>query len=111
MNRWYPKQKILIAQIPDQYELFDFGVHLSDDEISDLMGLISGGYNALRWARPRKSFRAVAASRKIYRKIAVHKKRLLNAGVSNCELLTFLACCRLKCEGRKPPFKGCKFCS
>jgi hypothetical protein len=37
-----------------------------------------------------------ARRRRVYRKIAVHKKRLLVAGVSKREVLDFLACCRAR---------------
>jgi hypothetical protein len=51
-----------------------------------------------------------AALRRHYRKIEVEKKRLELAGVGRREILDFLQCCRLKCSGKKPPFKPCKFC-
>lgn len=47
-----------------------------------------------------------ACRRRVYRKIAVQKKRLLEAGVSRRELLDLLACCRSK-ECR---VKGCLGC-
>jgi hypothetical protein len=37
-----------------------------------------------------------ARRRRVYRKIAVHKKRLLEAGVGRREILDLLACCRSK---------------
>jgi hypothetical protein len=37
-----------------------------------------------------------ARRRRVYRKIAVHKKRLLEAGVGKREVLDLLACCRSK---------------
>lgn len=37
-----------------------------------------------------------ARRRRVYRKIAVHKKRLLEAGVSERAVLDLLACCRAK---------------
>ncbi|MDH6146079.1 hypothetical protein OKW46_000001, partial [Paraburkholderia sp. WSM4179] len=37
-----------------------------------------------------------ARRRQVYRKIALHKKRLLMAGVSKREVLDFLACCRAR---------------
>jgi hypothetical protein len=37
-----------------------------------------------------------ARRRKVYRQVAVHKKRLLLAGVSKQEVLELLACCRAK---------------
>jgi hypothetical protein len=48
-----------------------------------------------------------ARRRRVYRKIAVHKKRLLEAGVGKREVLDLLACCRSKrCLG-----KGCFDCT
>lgn len=47
-----------------------------------------------------------ARRRRTYRKIAGHKKRLLEAGVGKREVLDLLACCRSKqCIG-----KGCLDC-
>jgi len=47
-----------------------------------------------------------ARRRRVYRKIAVQKKRLLVAGVSKREVLDLLACCRSKqCRA-----KGCLGC-
>jgi hypothetical protein len=43
-----------------------------------------------------------ARRRRVYRKISVHKKRLLEAGVSKREILDLLACCRSKrCLGKR----------
>lgn len=40
--------------------------------------------------------------RRVYRKIEVQKKRLLEAGVSRREILDLLACCRAKrCRGNR----------
>ncbi|APR40335.1 hypothetical protein BTO02_29220 [Paraburkholderia sp. SOS3] len=48
-----------------------------------------------------------ARRRRVYRKIGVQKKRLLEAGVPKREILDLLACCRSKqCLG-----KGCLDCT
>lgn len=47
-----------------------------------------------------------ARRRRVYRKIAVQKKRLLEAGVSRREVLDLLACCR----SRECRAKGCLGC-
>ncbi|OXI15208.1 hypothetical protein CFB35_32465 [Burkholderia sp. AU16482] len=48
-----------------------------------------------------------ARRRRVYRQIAVQKKRLLEAGVSRREVLDLLACCR----SRKCRAKGCLGCT
>ena len=85
-----------------QLELFERAV-LSAQE---LVGVVSEIRN-LYW-RIRNSRRGVddARRRRVYRKIAVQKKRLLMAGVSKREVLDLLACCRSK-ECRA---KGCLGC-
>jgi hypothetical protein len=51
-----------------------------------------------------------AKARRYYRIVAVHKKRLLMAGVSKREILDLLACCRSQCSRVKHPFKPCPYC-
>lgn len=85
-----------------QLELFERPV-LSESELAWVVGEVRNLY----W-RIRNSRRGVddARRRRVYRKIAVQKKRLLMAGVSKREVLDLLACCRSK-ECRA---KGCLGC-
>jgi len=64
---------------------------LSADQLSVVGREIRNLYWYIRMSR-----RGVndARRRKVYRKILVHKKRLLEAGVSKQEILVFLRCCR-----------------
>jgi hypothetical protein len=74
--------------------------------VSDLSTIVREVRN-LYW-HIRVSRRGVhdARRRRVYRKIAVQKKRLLEAGVTKREILDLLACCRSKrCVG-----KGCFDC-
>ena len=76
---------------------------LSSAELAAVAGEIRNLYWHIRNTR-----RGVhdARRRRVYRRIAEEKKRLLEAGVSKREILDFLACCRSKqCRA-----KGCLGC-
>lgn len=90
-----------------QLELFPF-VALSPEERQAILLTIRQAYWQLRNLRGGRFGQARA--RRLYRAVAVQKKRLLMAGVSKREILDLLACCRLQCDGRKQPFKPCSHC-
>jgi hypothetical protein len=90
-----------------QLELFEWAF-LSPSERGLIHGRIRNSYTQVRLLRGGRF--GQAALRRHYRKIEVEKKRLELAGVGRREILDFLQCCRLKCSGKKPPFKPCKFC-
>lgn len=86
-----------------QLELWQWD-RLSGAEMARVVGEIRNLYWHIRNTR-----RGIhdARRRRVYRKIAEHKKRLLVAGVSKREVLDLLACCRSK-ECRS---QGCFGCS
>jgi hypothetical protein len=90
-----------------QLELFPWD-SLSDEDRDRVFGDIRRTYWHLRNLR-RGRF-GQAAQRRYYRIVAAQKKRLLMAGVDKRVVLDFLRCCRLQCEGTKPPFKRCPYC-
>lgn len=90
-----------------QLELFPWQ-SLSDAEKSQIFADIRRGYWHIRNLRGGRF--GQADQRRHYRKIADEKKRLQLAGVQKREILDLLACCRLQCTGKKPPFKPCQYC-
>lgn len=85
-----------------QLELWQWD-RLSVAEMARVVGEIRNLYWHIRNTR-----RGIhdARRRRVYRKIAEHKKRLLVAGVSKREVLDLLACCRSK-ECRPNGCLGC----
>ncbi|WP_050808557.1 hypothetical protein [Collimonas fungivorans] len=90
-----------------QLELFE-REQISQAELEHMMMQIRQSYwhlrnlRSVRWNDGRRRWE--------YRKVAVHKQRLLIAGVDKREILDLLACCRQKCSAKKQPFKPCKYC-
>jgi hypothetical protein len=76
---------------------------LSTAELAAVVGEIRNLYWHIRATRRGMHD---ARRRRVYRKIAVQKKRLLLAGVSQREVLDLLACCRSK-ECRRKNCLGC----
>jgi hypothetical protein len=90
-----------------QLELFE-REQIGQAELERMMSEIRHAYWHLR--NLRKVSWNNARRRREYRKVGVHKKRLLIAGVNKREILDLLACCRQKCSAKKQPFKPSKYC-
>jgi len=90
-----------------QLELFE-RERISQKELERMMMEIRHSYWHLR--NLRKVSWNNGRRRREYRKVAVHKKRLLIAGVSKREILDLLACCRLQCGAKKQPREPCSYC-
>ncbi|WP_050808556.1 hypothetical protein [Collimonas fungivorans] len=90
-----------------QLELFE-REQISQGDLERMMMEIRQAYWHLR--NLRKVSWNNGRRRREYRKVAVHKKRLLIAGVSKREILDLLACCRQQCSAKKQPFQPCKYC-
>lgn len=96
-------EPLLTLSAGNQLELFERPT-LTRDDLAKAMADIRNHYWIIR--NTRKDFRSHnARRRKTYREIAKIKKRLLEAGVNNRDLLDYLRHCRLQCRAE------CRFCS
>lgn len=78
-----------------QLELFERDV-ISLDDMRIIIQELRQGYWFLRNTRPGPY--GDARRRKIYRRLAIYKKRLLLAGVDKEKIKDMLSCYRLKCR-------------
>ncbi|AKZ65162.1 hypothetical protein F506_04970 [Herbaspirillum hiltneri N3] len=88
-----------------QLELFERET-IGADEMGRIFQEIRQAYWFLRNTRPGQY--GDAKRRRLYRKIAFHKRRLLLAGAERVEILNMLSCYRLKCRCGTP---HCKYFS
>ena|SRR3569623_2585383 len=82
--------------------------HITPSEMTGLVGDIRQAYWFIRNLRGGRHTQAKI--RRYYRRVEVHKRRLMLAGIEKRQILDLLACCRLKCSAKKQPFLPCKYC-
>ena len=97
----------MLQSLSPQISLFETKP-LTELDVKAIQSVIRQHYWHIRQTRPGRFMQACL--RKHYRAVEVEKNTLLISGVDRRELLDFLACCRLKCKGKKQPFIPCKYC-